>query len=240
MKAKIFTRIIYIIVAGIFLFSAGKLIYHYGDSYLSEKEFDDLKTNNQYELKQLKKKNKDLVGRIKIKGTKIDYPVMQTPNNPQYYLRRNFEKKYSLSGTPFLDAASTLGKSKNYLIHAHNMKTDTMFNNLLKYEDIIFYKKHPVFFFNELRGKKEITGTYKIIAIFKSQIYPSKSKQFKYYNYPSITNPKKFNKYVNMCKALSLIDTGQTAQWGDQLVTLSTCAYHADEGRFVVIGKKIN
>ena len=113
MKAKIFTRIIYIIVAGIFLFSAGKLIYHYGDSYLSEKEFDDLKTNNQYELKQLKKKNKDLVGRIKIKGTKIDYPVMQTPNDPQYYLRRNFEKKYSLSGTPFLDAASTLGKSKS-------------------------------------------------------------------------------------------------------------------------------
>ena len=130
MKAKVFTRIIYVIVAGIFLFSAGKLIYHYGDSYLSEKEFDDLKTNNQYELKQLKKKNKDLVGRIKIKGTKIDYPVMQTPNDPQYYLRRNFEKKYSLSGTPFLDAASTLGKSKNYLIHAHNMKTDTMFNNL--------------------------------------------------------------------------------------------------------------
>ena len=78
MKAKVFTRIIYVIVAGIFLFSAGKLIYHYGDSYLSEKEFDDLKTNNQYKLKQLKKKNKDLVGRIKIKGTKIDYPVMQT------------------------------------------------------------------------------------------------------------------------------------------------------------------
>ena len=73
MKAKVFTRIIYVIVAGIFLFSAGKLIYHYGDSYLSEKEFDELKTNNQYELKQLKKKNKDLVGRIKIKGTKIDY-----------------------------------------------------------------------------------------------------------------------------------------------------------------------
>ena len=96
MKAKIFTRIIYIIVAGIFLFSAGKLIYHYGDSYLSEKDFDKLKTNEQYELKQLKKKNKDLVGRIKIDDTKIDYPVMQTPNDPTYYLRRNFEKKYLL------------------------------------------------------------------------------------------------------------------------------------------------
>ena len=120
------------------------------------------------------------------------------------------------------------------------MKTDTMFNNFLKYEDINFYKKHTTFSFHELRGKKEIAGTYKIIAIFKSQVYPKKSKQFKYYDYPSITNPKRFNKYVRMCKALSLIDTGITAQWGGQLVTLSTCSYHADEGRFVVIGKKIN
>lgn len=240
MKTKIFSRIIFIIAAGIFLVSAGKLLYHYGVSYLTEKDFENLKINKKYELNSLKKKNKDTIGEVKINGTKIDYPVMQTPNDPTYYLRRNFEKKYSLSGTPFLDAASKLGKSKNYLIYAHNMQTGTMFNNLLKYEDINFYKKHPVFSFNELRGKKKIPGTYKIVAVFKSQIHPRKSKQFKYYDYPSITNPEIFRKYIKMCKSLSLIDTGIEAQWGDQLVTLSTCSYHVEEGRFVVVGKKIN
>ena len=40
--------------------------------------------------------------------------------------------------------------------------------------------------------------------------------------------------------ALSLYDTGVTAQYGDQLLTLSTCDYQETDGRFVVVAKKIS
>ena len=64
----------------------------------------------------------------------MDYPVVQTPKDPEYYLRRNFEKENSISGTPFMDEYSKIGKSKNYLIYGHNIKSGTMFHQLLKFE----------------------------------------------------------------------------------------------------------
>ena len=71
-------------------------------------------------------RNPDLFGWIKIEGTKLNYPVMYTPDDPEYYLRRAFDGSRSMSGVPFLDGRCFEGCG-NYLIYGHHMKNGTMF-----------------------------------------------------------------------------------------------------------------
>jgi len=183
--------------------------------------------------------NKDIIGWVKIKDTKIDYPVMQTPSEPEYYIHRNFEKEYSAAGTPFMDAGSDIFiPTSNFMIYGHNMKNGTMFHDLLKYENREFYEKHKKIKFDTIY--KGGQGTYEIIAIAYSQILPQDSTKFKYYHYAGITSEDEFNTYVNNVKALSIYDTGVDAKYGDQLITLSTCAYHVEEGRFFIVAKRVN
>lgn len=183
--------------------------------------------------------NSDLIGWVTVEGTKIDYPVMQTPSDNEYYLHRNFSHEYSDSGTPFIDAASDIFlPTCNFLVYGHNMNNGTMFHQLLKYEDYDFYKKHDVFKFDTIYVGGQ--GTYQVLAAGYSQIYPVDSTVFKYYQYAGITTEEEFYRYVDGVKALSLYDTGVNATYGDQLVTLSTCAYHVEDGRFFVVGKRID
>ena len=238
-KMSIPGRIAFIVAVAVFLVSAGMLVKHYVGDYSEQQDFSRLQVKGTHDLEALYKKNNDLVGWVKIKGTKVDYPVVQTPKDPEYYLRRNFEKENSISGTPFMDEYSKIGKSKNYLIYGHNIKSGTMFHQLLKFEKQDFFNEHPTFTYDEVIDGKQVNGKYQIIAAFPTQIYPNSSNSFKYYEYPSVTNETTFNIYVANCKRLSAVDTGVDAQWGDQLVTLSTCAYHVEDGRFVVVGKKV-
>ena len=75
-----------------------------------------------------------MVGWIFIEGTEINYPVMQTRNNPDYYLKHSFEKTWSDYGVPYVDEACTVGISNNLVIYGHNMKNGSMFrqNSILK------------------------------------------------------------------------------------------------------------
>lgn len=193
------------------------------------------------DLTDLYRQNKDLIGWVSIDGTKIDYPVMQTKDegqDPEYYLHRNFEKEYSDAGTPFMDAASDIYiPTSNWLIYGHHMRSGIMFHDLVKYEDEDFYEEHPVFRFDSITGTG--SGEYQIIAAGYSKVYPKGSKAFKYYQYGGITTEEDFNDYLAGVKKLSLYDTGETAVYSDQLVTLSTCAYQTDNGRFFVVGKLV-
>lgn len=191
------------------------------------------------EYAELYKANNDIVGWITVDDTKIDYPVMQTQHDPEYYLYRSFDGENASSGTPFMDTASDIFlPTSNFLIYGHNMKNGTMFHDLLKYESADFYKKHKTFKFDTIY--KGGQGEYQVIAAAYTKIYPKDSTKFKYYQYPAINNKTEFDEYVRGIKALSIYDTGVSAKYGDQLVTLSTCAYHTDEGRFFVVGKRID
>ena len=94
--------------------------------------------------------NEDFIGWIKIDGTKIDYPVMQSPNNPDYYLKHSFEKAYSDYGVPYIDEACATGISNNLVIYGHHMKNGTMFSDLCNYTDADFCKEHPIINFDTL------------------------------------------------------------------------------------------
>lgn len=180
-------------------------------------------------------KNPDIFGWISIDGTNVNYPVMFTPRDGEYYLHRNFDKKFESRGLPFLDENTDLQKSSNYLIYGHSMKDGTAFADLLYYESESFFEKHPVIHFNTIYQ----TGDYKIIGVLRSRVFNQNENVFKYYqfNYPATDD--QYKNFIANVKKNSLYDTGESAFPGEQLVTLSTCSYHTKDGRLAVVAKKI-
>lgn len=185
------------------------------------------------EYGELYLQNTDMVGWLSIAGTNINYPVMQTPNNPNYYLKHNFEKEYSDLGTPYVQENCDLLTSDNLVIYGHHIKGQKMFGALENYKSKDFYEEHKTVCFDTLTKR----GEYEIVAVFKTVAYSSAG--FRYYDFVDTEDENAFNAYIAKCKELALYDTGVTAEYGDRLITLSTCEYSAQNGRLVVVAKKV-
>ncbi|MBD5544231.1 MAG: class B sortase [Lachnospiraceae bacterium] len=186
--------------------------------------------------KTLYKTNKNLIGWLKIDDTNIDYPVMQTVNN-EYYLDHNTKQEKDKNGTLFLDKDCSITKtSTNYIIYGHHMKSGKMFGDLDHYKEQDFYKKHKTISFDTIYEE----GTYEVMYVFLSKIYYEEEVVFKYYQFIDVNSEQEFQSYMEEMAQMSLYDTGVTAQYGDQLLTLSTCDYEQEDGRFVVVAKRIS
>ncbi len=180
--------------------------------------------------------NDDMAAWIYIPDTPIDYPVMYTPEDENYYLKRDFYKKDSANGCLILDTDSSMEPlSTNLIIHGHNMKSGAMFGTLTKYEDEDYCDKHRYAY---LYGR-DYEHVYEAIAVFRSKVYYKTDTDFKYYKFFNATTDEEFNDFYENIKALSTFDTGVYAEPGDRFLTLSTCAYHVENGRFVVVFKEI-
>lgn len=175
--------------------------------------------------------NNDFIGWIRIDGTNVNYPVMQTPNKPDFYLKRSFDKSYSDYGVPYIDEACMTGISNNLVIYGHHMNDGSMFADLCKYTDADFCKEHPTIAFDTLSS----LGKYEVIAAFK---FNTNRETFKYNEY-TLMDEAQFAEFMENVHARQLYDTGVTAEYGDQLLTLSTCEYTYPNGRFVVVAKKM-
>lgn len=184
----------------------------------------------------LYEKNKDFFGWLKIEDTKIDYPVMYTPQDPEYYLHRDFYGEYSESGTLFIDGECPYDSSY-YLIYGHHMRNGSMFGELPKYQDRDYYEKHKIVFFDTRFERRD----YEVFAAFLAKAYPPDEEEgkFCYYNYKDLTSKATFEEYIANVKANSLYETGITPEFGDEIITLSTCNYHTEDGRFVVVARKV-
>lgn len=192
-------------------------------------------TDNETRFAALYERNPDFVGWLSIEESELSYPVMCRPEDPEYYLKHDFDGESSSSGVPFFGEGCDLSSS-NIIIYGHNMKNGTMFSSLTKYTDEAYYETHPVITFDTLEGD----GSYQIIAAFREQVHGrSETDVFRYYDYGGDLTEEQFNDYLSNIRKLSLYDTGVTAEYGDTLLTLSTCAYHTENGRFVVVTKKL-
>lgn len=180
----------------------------------------------------LYEENPDIWGWVSIEGTVIDYPVMHTPEEPEKYLHLDFSGNYNYAGIPFLDWECD-ENSDNLLIYAHNMKNGTMFRSLLQYETKTYWEKHPTFTLNSLYEERE----YEVIAAFYDRVYYKTEDCFKFYQVKTVDGQEEFDQVVATLKEKALYDTGVTAEYGDQLAMLVTCAYHTKNGRFVVVGR---
>ena len=187
------------------------------------------------EYKNLLNKNKRLIGWVKIDDTNIDYPVMQTTDN-EYYLDHNLNQEYDKNGSIFMDKdCDVLKPSTNFILYGHHMKSGQMFGNLSLYSDQSYYEKHPYIQFDTIYEK----GLYEIMYVFRSRVYSEDEIVFKYYQFIDAQSEQEFDSYMNDMAEMSLYDTGVTASFGDQLLTLSTCDYQEKNGRFVVVAKKV-
>lgn len=203
-------------------------------NYTNEEEKKELVVLEKY--KKLFSQNKSLIGWIKIDDTNIDYPVMQTVNN-EYYLDHNYNQQYDKNGSIFLDKDCDItNPGCNMIIYGHHMKSGRMFGNLQLYSSKDYYEKHPYIQFDTIYEE----GRYQVMYVFRSRIYNEDEIVFKYYQFFEASTPEEFDSHMNEMEKLSLYDTGVRANYGDKLITLSTCDNSEQDGRFVVVAKKIN
>lgn len=243
---KFLRSILLVLCIGVFCFSLYKIVSYYYEGYQSEKRVSELLSQVKEDegrtmsfvekYGELLKQNSDMVGWITIEDTKVNYPVMQTPNDEEFYLRRNFDKEYEFRGTPFVNANANLqDEDDNMIIYAHNMDDGTMFGDLRKFTDYSFYETHKTFEFDTIYHN----STYEIFAVFKTVDDPDHELYIDYYTFFNAEDEESFNEQIQKYKQASYYDTGITPQYGDKLLTLSTCEYSNDNGRLVVVARKV-
>lgn len=184
--------------------------------------------------KSLYNQNKNFIGWLAIEGTGIDYPVMQTSDNT-FYLDHDINQKEDKNGTLFMDCAcDVLAPSTNLIIYGHNMRSGNMFGSLDKYKSESYYKKHKLINFDTIYEK----GVYEVMYVFNSKVYAKDEIVFKYYQFIDAASQEEFDSNMRSMEEMSIYDTKVTAQYGDRLLTLSTCDYLENDSRFVVVAKK--
>lgn len=196
----------------------------------------------------LYEQNPHLIGWLTIEDTVIDYPVMQTPEDEEYYLDKDFYGNENANGCLIMDTDSVVGvgmaehnyqngqkPSTNLIIHGHTMRNGDMFGNLNLYEDEAYGREHGIIRFDSLYEERE----YELIAVFYSQVFYKSDDVFKYYKFFQADTQAQFDDWYNNIKSMSLYDTGVEAEFGDEFITLSCCAYHVEDGRFVVVGRRV-
>ena len=198
---------------------------HNIDSKPTETKLESIFTRN---LNPLYKKNSDCIGWICIPNTKVDYPVMHTPQDPQKYLRKNFDCEYSSSGVPFLQENNTLD-SDNLIIYGHNMKNGTMFSDITKYRNESYCIEHPTIELETKRGLK----LYTVFAVVQLKNVDD------WYQFAVFVDEADFQNKVTEIKAAALYTTGIEPQYGQQLLTLSTCYGSRKSDRLIVIATEI-
>lgn len=180
--------------------------------------------------------NSDTIGWLKIDGMTIDYVVMQAPDEINKYLRHDFYGKDSTRGCLFVDEYCDIFNSDNIIIYGHNMKDGSMFGTLDSYADESFYAEHKIIRFDTIYEKH----SYEVVAAISTSIPAKDEDVFRYYEYTSSNDEETFLDYTDFIEKNKLYDTGVEINPGDKLLTLSTCAYHTTDGRFVVVARQIS
>ncbi len=180
-------------------------------------------------------KNTDFRGWLTIDGTKIDYPVMSREDDNDYYLNKNFEHKEDKNGLLILDYRCNIGvKNQNMIIYGHNMRTGVMFGTLKKYKDKAFCEKNPTIQFDTIYENAE----YEIVAAMLSEVAYADEDVFRYYDAIDMSTQEDFDAFWSNISENALY-VRQELEYGDACLILSTCDNYKEDGRFVVIAKKV-
>lgn len=254
-RKHIVLKVLFVLCACVFLVSAGLAGWTWYQQKQAADAFAALQAQQQAQMQaaardaanavealaagydNLHSRNADYAAWLNVSGTKIDYPVMWTPSSPEYYLRRAFDQSQSASGTPFIAEGADID-SDCLIIYGHEMHNGTMFGELDKYADVDFYKSN---------GAQSITiytrtemRRYEIFAAVQTRILGDNEEGYRYYNAAGPLDQAKFSELVGWLKSNALYDTGVTPNAGEQILILSTCSYHTENGRFLVAARRVS
>lgn len=181
------------------------------------------------DFKKLKKKNPDTVAYLKVNNTNIDYIVVKGNDN-SYYLKHNFEKKYSSSGWVFADYRNKFdGTDKNIVLFGHSMLNGSMFGTLRKTLNKKWYTNKDNL--NITFVTEDGEHIYKVFSVYniKAEVYYINTK---------FNNDDEFYTFLKTIKNRSIYDFNVKLDKSDQIITLSTCSSGASN-RTVLHAKKI-
>ncbi len=258
---KILFFILILVLIGIFCFSAYQVIRYVADGMTQQSRYgelaamvqdsltapteenadgeDDQQTQEEggilREYLTIYALNPDTVGWLKIEGTVIDYPVMQTPQDSDYYLRRNFDGEYNTHGCLYADGScDVVTPSDNVTIYGHNMHDGTMFADLAEYLSESFWQEHRYIQFDTLTEHH----TYEIFAVFRTS--GTDGQGLAYHKFVNAASQADFEDFIGDIQELALYDTGITPAYGDKIICLSTCEYTISNGRLVVAAVRVD
>lgn len=227
--------VLFLFVAAILVISAGMAVNQLKEDYAEEKQFVDIQNeaqtmNDNNIVDKLRKRNKDVIGYLEIPDTTISYPVMQSKDNPDFYLNHDIDKNYSFYGTPYLSAYCDLEKSDNLIIYGHNINGGKMFGALIQLRDENFYKKHKDILFTTKDKKK-----YKIFSVISVN-----KNDFLYWKFVIAQDESDYDTFINKVRQYSIYDIDITPKYGEKILTLSTCDNsRGDDYRFVVFAVEL-
>lgn len=234
-------------LVALMVFSIGKILGYYTESAENQHNIKELTTRTDTKAekyKKLKEQNPDIIGWIKIPGTKIDYPVMWTPDEPEKYLRTDFDGNYAACGLPFAAADCKISSSQNEpecsntLIYGHHMQDKTMFADLVEYEKKEFADECRILYYDRIYDDGSYTEfEYEVIGAFKTEVNSGNNHEFRYYEYTDLSDAKAYREYLAKLNERNLLLSKNADNRQCNLLTLSTCSYHVagKNGRFVVV-----
>ena len=188
------------------------------------------------ELTGLYAENPDLVGILEVVGTDINYPVVQTPSDPEYYLRRDFYGEDSTAGTLFVDyRCDIVNPTTNTIIYGHNMRSGTMFGGLKRYLKQDYYQSHKTIIFKTLYEEQE----YEIVGVGLSAVGYDDDENYKYYNFINAVTGSELKEFLDNIQSLSVYDETIDISATDKILTLSTCNTYTEDGRMFVVAKRV-
>ena len=188
----------------------------------------------------LYQENADIVGWVEIGGTVLSYPVVQSIDN-DYYLTHNFYGKKERHGVPFMDYRNNVKElDTNTVLHGHNMKSDNqMFSELENYykgdKALSYYREHPLITFDTVYEESK----WKVFAVFTCNVNTANGEVFPYYDFINPSDEKEFNTFVDTVRTISKLNIPVDVDYGDKLLTLSTCYYDFDGQRLVVVARQV-
>lgn len=188
---------------------------------------------NPIDFKSLQKQNDEIYAWIKIPGTPIDYPLVQSQVDDTFYLTHSaLDKSYLSSGAIYTESLNTKTFTDRVtVVYGHNGYTDIMFMPLHDFEKKAFFDSHDTIYVYTPDAKL----TYKIVSAFKyddrhllnSFDFQDNEVYLDFLN--MIQNPSSTTKNVRVIK-----DKNYTLD--DNILVLSTCVWHQDSFRYLVCG----
>lgn len=185
-------------------------------------------------LAELQEENSELAAWLTVDGTNIDYPVMQTLWDNDYYLSHDFSKQYNRHGTPFLDVDCRLAASENLVIYGHHTSDGIMFSNLEKFRQASFCEEYGTICLDTVEDSRE----YQVVLVMV--ISTKEAQEFPYHRKINLSRQEEYLDFLARCREYAIWESDSMPEPGTKLLTLSTCEYTKQDGRLVVVAKEVN
>lgn len=188
------------------------------------------------EYQAIYQENQDFVGWLTIPDTIVDYPVMQSKNDSEYYLDHTFSGEEDKNGTLFIDNRNNIEeRSTNIIIYGHNMRSNAMFGSLKKYLDEDYWQNHKTILFDTIYEK----GTYEVTAVCLGKVEYQDENVFRYYDFLNADSKEDFEAFQKNVEESAVLADENPVEYGDELLTLSTCNQYVENGRLYIVARKL-